>query len=310
MAVATSPQFARIAGSLWGTTYEMAAVDGDVSRMQQILDEQTDRCAAAVSRFSPLSELSKASSQIGDHLVSRELSDYLESAALGMFLSNGLLDPCIGDALIGLGYDRDFDAIGENVSVVQVPRRIFGDSVIFDGETQVLTVRQPCVIDLGATAKARCADRIAQNVIAAGVAEGVIVGLGGDLSLAGIAPLGGWPVSIATSAKSTNHGVIHRTLSVFGGGVATSSTEVRRWGAKGSDSHHVINPTTGRSAESPWKLVSVLAPNCLEANIAATTAHLQGEDAPELLAAGGFGALLVPYFGEALEVGFWPRSAA
>ena len=306
----TSVKITRISGSLWGTTYEMAAVHGDSGRMQAILNELTQRCETAVSRFSPLSELSRVSKDVGDHVVSEDLTDYLESAALGMFLSGGLLDPCIGDALVGLGYDKDFDTLSESSLMTKLPRRRFGEAVSINGESHVFTVRQPCVVDLGATAKARCADLIVRRVLEDGAASGVIIGLGGDLSLAGVAPEDGWPVAIATSAKSTNHGETHRSLSVFGGGVATSSTEVRRWAAGGSEHHHVINPATGQSAVSPWRLVTVLAPSCLEANIAATTAHLQGDSAPQVLADGGFGAFLVSYEGEAIEVGFWPRSAS
>ena len=161
----TSVKITRISGSLWGTTYEMAAVHGDSGRMQAILNELTQRCETAVSRFSPLSELSRVSKDVGDHVVSEDLTDYLESAALGMFLSGGLLDPCIGDALVGLGYDKDFDTLSESSLMTKLPRRRFGEAVSINGESHVFTVRQPCVVDLGATAKARCADLIVRRVL-------------------------------------------------------------------------------------------------------------------------------------------------
>ena len=150
----------------------MAAVHGDSGRMQAILNELTQRCETAVSRFSPLSELSRVSKDVGDHVVSEDLTDYLESAALGMFLSGGLLDPCIGDALVGLGYDKDFDTLSESSLMTKLPRRRFGEAVSINGESHVFTVRQPCVVDLGATAKARCADLIVRRVLEDGAASG------------------------------------------------------------------------------------------------------------------------------------------
>ena len=56
-------------------------------------------------------------------------------------------------------------------------------------------------IDLGATAKAWCADRAA-NAAAAAVRNGVIVGLGGDLACAGDAPDGGWRVRVADDHRA------------------------------------------------------------------------------------------------------------
>jgi len=59
-----------------------------------------------------------------------------------------------------------------------------------------LTIRAARVeLDLGATAKALVCDRAA--TAAAAVAGGALVGLGGDIAVAGAAPAGGWPVRIA-----------------------------------------------------------------------------------------------------------------
>ena len=51
-------------------------------------------------------------------------------------------------------------------------------------------------LDLGATAKAWCADRAAAAAAAA-TGAGVLVGLGGDLAMAGPPPPEGWVVRVA-----------------------------------------------------------------------------------------------------------------
>ena len=51
-------------------------------------------------------------------------------------------------------------------------------------------------LDLGATAKGLAADRSASQAAAA-AGCGVLVGLGGDIAIAGDPPVGGWSVRVA-----------------------------------------------------------------------------------------------------------------
>ena len=59
---------------------------------------------------------------------------------------------------------------------------------------------------------------------------GALVNLGGDIALAGPAPSGGWPIRVTDDHRSdaTAEG---QTIALAGGGLATSSTTVRRWRA-------------------------------------------------------------------------------
>jgi len=66
--------------------------------------------------------------------------------------------------------------------------------------------------------------------------------------------------------------------------LATSGTAARRWARGGKPFHHIIDPTTGRSAATCWRTVSVAAPSCLAANVASTAAIILGEAAPRWLA--------------------------
>ena len=136
-------------------------------------------------------------------------------------------------------------------------------------------------LDLGATAKALACDRAANA--AAAVAGGALVGLGGDIAVAGEAPVDGWPVRIADdhAAPLDTPGP---TIALAGGGLATSSTTVRRWYSGAAELHHLVDPRTGRPAESRWRTVSVAAKTCVDANVASTASFML-EDAPAWLAA-------------------------
>ena len=83
-------------------------------------------------------------------------------------------------------------------------------------------------IDLGATAKALAADRAARAIHEA-TGAGTLVSLGGDIALCGEAPGGGWPVRVTDDHRDIDGE--GETISLREGGLATSSTTVRRWGS-------------------------------------------------------------------------------
>ncbi|MEN3315941.1 MAG: FAD:protein transferase [Acidimicrobiaceae bacterium] len=133
----------------------------------------------------------------------------------------------------------------------------------------------------------------------------MLVSLGGDIAVAGEGPAGGWDVRIADW-----HGVTPdsdgETVRVDGGGLATSSTTVRRWNRGDEELHHVVDPTSGRSARVVWRTVSVAAATCVDANVASTAAIVRGERTPAWLEGLGLPARLVRPDGSVLRLGGWP----
>ena len=97
---------------------------------------------------------------------------------------------------------------------------------------------------------------------------------------------------------------------VSGGGIATSGTTVRRWLAGDVELHHIVDPRTGRPADTPWRTVTVAAGSCVDANVASTAAVVLGEEAPAWLAARGLAARLVRESGALVYTGGWPEDAA
>ena len=68
----------------------------------------------------------------------------------------------------------------------------------------------------------------------------------------------------------------------------------------------MIDPRTGRPADTPWRTASVAAATCVDANVASTAAIVLGDDAPAWLEERRLPARLVARSGEALFVGGWP----
>jgi FAD:protein FMN transferase len=262
---------------------------------------------AACSRFRADSALSRLNEHGGPLAVGPVLVAAMRVALRAAEATGGLVDPTLGRALVAIGYDRTFTAVPA-VSPLPVVPAGAGDGrwrgIRIDGD--VVTLPTGVHLDLGATAKAWAADRAAE-LIAAELGCGVLVNLGGDLAVAGLAPTTGWRVRLAEDHTATGPGGAGRVVAVRGGGVATSSTTVRRWQRAGVRLHHVLDPRTGTPALPVWDCVSVAAASCVDANTAATAAVVLGAAAPEWLARLGLPARLVAAgSGEVRTVAGWP----
>jgi FAD:protein FMN transferase len=259
----------------------------------------------ACSRFRDDSELSRLNrSGGGTFAVSALLCDALMAALHAASTTGGLVDPTVGASLSALGWDRDFEQIivrphaRERIAVV--PARGWR-AIDLDMETHRVRIPAGVELDLGATAKAFAADRIAERIETATGAR-VLVSLGGDMAVHG-APPGGWPVLVTDDHR---RGTCGQVVALSGGGLATSSTSVRRWSRAGRELHHIVDPSTGEPAAEHWRTVSVAAATCLDANAASTAAILRGPDAPAWLEAHGLPARLVASDGIVVQVAGWP----
>jgi thiamine biosynthesis lipoprotein len=289
-AVVLATDAARLDAARAAVADEVAAVDRACSRFR--VDSELERVNAADGR----------PTKVGPVLI-----EAVEVALRAACLTDGDVDPTVGEALRVLGYDRDFGTVpAQGRPLVRVAAVPGWRLVKVDRDRHVVQVPAGVRLDLGATAKALAADRAAKRA-AADAGCGVLVSLGGDVAVAGEPPSGGWAVKVADwhGAGAAAPG---ETVRIEGGGLATSSTTVRRWARGDEDLHHVVDPATGRSAEVVWRTVSVAAATCVDANVAATGAIVRGERSPAWLHGLGLPSRLVRPDGSVLRVGGWPAA--
>jgi thiamine biosynthesis lipoprotein len=129
------------------------------------------------------------------------------------------------------------------------------------------------------------------------------VSLGGDISVCGPAPEGGFSIGIADVCGDTE---APTSVAIESGGLATSGIGKRHWTVGGHPVHHLIDPATGLPADSPWRTVSVAAGSCIDANTASTAAMVMGRSAVSWLEAHRLPSRLVGRDGIPVAVGGWP----
>jgi FAD:protein FMN transferase len=294
-----------------GTTAVIATVDPafEADACAVGVDE-LDAIDRACSRFRSDSELARVNQARGRRVaVGPLLLEALRVALEAARASDGLVDPTVGKTLRMLGYDTTFrvvarrDAESFHASFSTVPG---WQCVELDQDAATVRVPTGVELDLGATAKALACDRVA--AAAAAVAGGTLVGIGGDIAVAGAAPPGGWPVRIADDHAAPLDAP-GPTVAVRSGGIATSSTTVRRWRSGSVELHHLVDPRTGRPASSRWRTITVAAGTCVDANVASTAAFLLPDPA-RWLEERRLPTRLVGIDGELAFVAGWPPDAS
>jgi len=291
-----------------GTTVVVVTTEpGDLEAAVERARASVDAIDRACSRFREDSELSRVNAAGGSpRRVSGVFVRATRCALRAAALTDGDLDPTIGASLRVAGYDRDFAHIRAG-GPVRFRRASGWRCVELDDAHSIVRVPSGIELDYGATAKALAAD-IAAADAAAATGAGVLVGIGGDIATAGSAPPDGWPVLVADNHAGGDDQP-GQTISIRSGGLATSSTTVRRWRRGERELHHILDPATGRPAAEHWRTASVAAACCVDANIASTTAILRGERAPRWLEGLGLPARLVARDGAVTLTAGWPAQS-
>ncbi|TMC48695.1 MAG: FAD:protein FMN transferase [Chloroflexi bacterium] len=217
---------------------------------------------ARLTRFDSGSELCRFNVRAGDRVdVSPLLEELLRVCLEAHALSDGLVNAAVLPALVAAGYDRSIELVRRRSTVmrsVPVPPPPPLPEVLSVGRGWARLAHGHAV-DLGGVGKGWLADRLGERL------ENAVINLGGDLRAIGRGPVGaGWLVALCDG------GVVR----VDDAGIATSGVGGRRW----TGGHHLIDPRTGRCADTDVEAVSVVAGDAFTAEVLAKAAVLIGAE--------------------------------
>jgi thiamine biosynthesis lipoprotein len=255
----------------------------------QVARDRVEELERRWSRFRADSEISRLNALAGSPMaVSPETLGLVGRALEGARVTGGRYDPTVLGDLLRAGYDRTFEEVGAAGGGSPLGRG--WSRVVVDAAGSSVTLPAGVGLDPGGIGKGYAADLVVSELRAAG-ATGVCVNLGGDLRAEGRAPGGAsWVVGIGHPLRPGRAA----TVVLRHGAVATSSRVRRAWGPAGDRRHHLIDPATGRPADTGLAAVTVLAARGWQAEVLAKAAFLGGLDRGRaLLAAAGADGLLV-----------------
>lgn len=295
-----------------GTDVHLLAVGGPTGALAdaRALVHQLDR---RWTRFRDDSELARLNRAAGRPvLLPADTYDLVATAVAAWAETGGRFDPTVGPALVANGYDRTFAALPPPgptadlttpASAARPPSPAPGcGGIELDDALSAVTLPAGTALDLGGIGKGRAGDLVVEALLAAG-AEGALANLGGDVRVAGTAPLGdAWGVTVLTPGERGPEPVALASLA--DGAVATTSAAVRRWATAAGDAHHLIDPRTGRPADRPLRSATVLAADATRADVLTKAAWLAGPDeGAALVEATGAVALFVHADGHTTTAG-------
>lgn len=249
-------------------------VEGGAARLADRAREQIDRLEREWSRFivsSGISQLNRAAGMVT--IVSADCYSLVEKAVAARLLTGGRFNPLMLSQLEGLGYDRTWD---EREPTGRPPASEPGSVEEIELFPEISAVRIPerTAFDPGGIGKGLAADLVVESLVESG-ASTISVELGGDLRVHGSCWYGPqWRLGVANPFEpAADIG----SFTIDGGAVATSSTLRRRWFDNlGLEHHHLLDPSTGRCAQTDLAAVTTCATTAWWAEVLAKTALIAG----------------------------------
>ena len=234
------------------------------------------------SRFLPGSELSLLNDDPRGEVPVRPLmARFAQAVQTAGSLTGGLVDATLIAEIERAGYTRDLPhPLALAVALELAPARSPAAGAASPRWQQIeanlakrTVTRPPGVrIDSGGLAKGLFADVLAETLASH---AGFAVNCAGDLAIGGAAN-----VTRPVRVESPFDGRTLHTFNLCQSGVATSGIGRRSWlDRDGRVAHHLLDPSTGRSAFTGVVQVTALAASALMAEIRAKAAILSGPDA-------------------------------
>jgi thiamine biosynthesis lipoprotein len=260
-------------GHAMGSDLHVVVV-GDDAALDDALDQARTRIAALEARWSRFrsdSEITRVNNAGGAPVaVSFDTFVAVTAAVDAWRRTGGRFDPTVLRTLRASGYDRDFRSLAPAApGAAPLPCPAPGCAGV-ELDHLVRSVRLPpgVELDLGGIGKGLAADLVVRELLDAGLA-GASVNVGGDVRVGGSAPgEHGWVVDVEHAP-----GVL---LALRDGAVATSSRLRRRWTRGDEHLHHLLDPASGRPADTGIAAITVVAGTAAGAEVLTKAAFVAG----------------------------------
>lgn len=235
-------------------------------------EEEIHRIDTLLDRGNEESEIYKLNAEKSAD-ISDEISDIIREALSAAELTDGAFDITIAPVMDLWGFytkdfhvpaDEELNAVLQGVGYEKV--QLDGNRCVFPENTS---------IDLGGIGKGYTSDRVAEILKKNGVSS-AIISLGGNVHALGTKPSGdSWTVGIADPENSSS---IIGKVKVRDRAVITSGGYQRFFEQDGKTYHHIINPATGKSAESGLLSVTIVSESGIKADALSTALFVMGMD--------------------------------
>lgn len=255
-------------------TYVTITVMDEVA--DTVMDETLNMCTTYENLFSasiPQSDISKINASRGETVkISQETMDLLKLSKVYYDKSDKLYDPSIFCISKLYNFDTNKPSVPDDTTIDNMLKYVNYDNIKINNDGTIQKSDPETIIELGAIAKGYIADKIKEYLISQNVSN-AIINLGGEITTIGNKNGLNYTVGIADPKEPSS---IISKLSVADKAVATSGTYERCFVANGITYHHIIDPVSGRPADTDIKSATIVTDNCADADALCTICILSG----------------------------------
>lgn len=241
-------------------------------------------------------------------IVSRPTAQLVDRARAAHFATEGWFDPLMLAEILTAGYNTSFELVGafgaqrlmSTGGVALADARPSLTDAEIDPSIGLVQLPPGAGFDPGGIGKGCAADHLVEVALASG-ATWAIADIGGDVRVDGTElSFGEFQIDVADLEGETMCGIAMES-----GAAATSGTGRRRWrGPLDDERHHLLDPRTGRPADTDIAAATVLAAEAWWAEAAATAVVVAGSvRGTKLLDQLGLPALLIDVMGRVSLIG-------
>lgn len=226
---------------------------------------------------SALYRLNAAAGETVEFGADDELAALIETALSLSRATNGAFDPTLAPVLDAWGFTKEKKRVPEEDELSSLLARTGTDKVALEKTADgcTVTLLSGAQLDLGGIAKGYAADVLRAELTRAGITSAVL-DLGGDVCVLGKKSDGSaWRVAVKDPQDTGSYLGVLEAEDAF---IVTSGVYERYFEENGVRYHHIIDPATGRPAESALVSVTVVCESGAWADALSTACFVLGED--------------------------------
>lgn len=232
-----------------------------------------------MSAFKPESDISKLSANSGKRFqnIHRDTFQLIQKAVEFSNLSDGAFDITIRPLAELWGINKKGDFIPSDAELQETLRLVDYHDILLDTESLSAFLKNPGQsLDLGGIAKGFAADEIKRILVESGV-QSAVINLGGNVVTIGRRPdRQPWQVGIQNPMAPT--GQYLGILSTVNETVVTSGSNERFFIKGGIRYHHILDPRTGKPAQSSLLSVTAVCECSADADALTTALFVLGPE--------------------------------
>ena len=224
----------------------------------------------------------------GETVENAELLALLQKAEKMRAETNGAFDPTLAPVLEAWGFGTEQPRVPSDAELAELLQNV-GMEPFYTADGNAVTLTPGAQIDLGGIAKGYAGDCVKEIFESHGCTG--VIDLGGDVVFAGTKEDGSpWRIAVKDPNKPSD---FLGTLSANNEcAVVTSGIYERNFTENGVTYHHIIDPATGKSAQSGLVSVTVVCGDAASADALSTALFVMGTDAAEKLCRKAFSTAL------------------